>query len=59
MDIVPDESDGRSVRTEMRESTEVTSLQIWPFEANAIRDNHLGMLQTLKRVVENRQKEQL
>ena len=57
--FVPDESDGRSVRTEMRESTEVTSLQIWPFEANAIRDNHLGMLQTLKRVVENRQKEQL
>jgi len=48
-----------SVRTEMRESTEVTSLQIWHFEANAIRDNHLGMLQTLKRVVENRQKEKL
>jgi len=53
--FVPDESDGKSVRTKMTESTEVTSPQILTFAANSIIDIHLEMVQTLKRVVESRQ----
>ena len=54
----PDESDGRSVRTKMTESTEITSPKILVYAANAIMDSHLGLVQAFKEVVESRQKEQ-
>ena len=56
--FVPDESEGRSVRTKMTESTEVSSPQILAFVANVIRDSHPGMAQEVKKVVESRRKEQ-